>query len=264
MPVLGGGWMSYLKTYSLGSLIRSALAIHFRNWLTLSLIFAIAFVPTVALQATVLEVSNSKILFGLSKALEFVAGLFAVYPITVVVSEICLGLRPSVLRAYRRAFAHPGRLFGTVLLSSLIIILGIIALVIPGIVFVVWYLFVGPVVILEGLGGRAALRRSRELGRDCYWRNFGIGLVVMLMALAMGLIAIVAFFMALLFGAGLLMESAPNIPDPILRVLGAFILAAFLPIYTVAVVLLYYDMHYDMRARKEAYGATQLADDIRF
>jgi hypothetical protein len=64
-------------------------------------------------------------------------------------------------------------LVGTVLLSVLATILGLIALVIPGLVMAIWFQFVGQVVILEDAGYLNALRRCRALVRGVWWRTFG-------------------------------------------------------------------------------------------
>ncbi len=56
-------------------------------------------------------------------------------------------------------------LFGTQLLVGLAVLAGLILLVIPGLIFALWFSLVPYVVINEGLSGPAALRRSRELVR---------------------------------------------------------------------------------------------------
>jgi len=101
------------------------------------------------------------------------------------------------------------------------------------------------------LSGRAALRRSRELGKGYYLRNLGVLWVVMFVMLlaAMVLGAIVGL-------TGYLAGVDPKVLD-FLSGLAGLLVAPPVPIF---MVLLYYDM----RVRKEGYGAAQLADDLRF
>jgi hypothetical protein len=245
--------VSYLQTYTLGSIIRSSFAIHFRNWVTLFAIYAVPIVPVYVLKAIVPPTTLTGIVFAVLQSL---ASMFATYPATVAVSEYCLGIKPSFARSYARVFAAPGRLIKTALLSFAIIFAGYIALIIPGIVFALWYLFVGPVVVLEGLGGRAALRRSRELGRGFYARNFGVAFVSLLLVL------LTIVVLGAVLGIVILLPLALTIgmPSPVWgELIGAIAAVALSPIYVVAFVLLYYDM----RVRKEGYGAAQLAEDIR-
>ncbi|MDB5178572.1 MAG: hypothetical protein JWN01_515 [Patescibacteria group bacterium] len=59
------------------------------------------------------------------------------------------------------------------LLAGLIILGGFLLLIVPGVIFTAWYSFVGYVVVDEGLTGRAALRRSKELAAHRFWDVWG-------------------------------------------------------------------------------------------
>jgi hypothetical protein len=171
------------------------------------------------------------------------------------VSEICLDIKPNVARSYRRAFAQPGRLMGSYLLAFVFVLVGFLLLVVPGLVFSVWYTFVGPVVVLEALAGRAALKRSRELGRGYYLRNIGIILLGGLLAM------VLTFLISALVGvAAALIAEALGTDFGWVEFLGGVCGLIMAPPLTILPVLLYYDM----RARKEGYAAAQLADDLRF
>jgi hypothetical protein len=244
--------VSYLQTYTLGLLIRSAFAIFFRNWVALFAIYAVPLIPVYVLKVIVAPpgMSLTDVVF---RILVFLVSMFATYPATVAVSEYCLGIKPSFARSYARVFTAPGRLLMTVLLSSFILFVGFIALFVPGLVLSVWYVFVGPVVVLEGLGGMAALRRSRELGRGYYARNLGIAFVTQL------IVFVFIFVLSVLIAIPMvLLGASENLIAA--EFLGAVAAAAVTPVFVVALVLLYYDM----RARREGYGAAQLAEDIRF
>ena len=127
-------------------------------------------------------------------------------------------------------------------------------LFIPGIIFSVWYFFVAQAVILEGKGGRAALIRSRELGRGHYLRNFGV------VAAMLFIVELIVISVALLLGV--IIGYTVKMPIGELRnsmdVMGNILAYLLLPPYQIALVLLYYDM----RVRKEGYGAAQLTEDL--
>lgn len=57
-------------------------------------------------------------------------------------------------------------------LSSLATSLGLILLVIPGLVFGVWFIFSQPVLVYEGLSGPSALSRSKSLSQGRFWTVF--------------------------------------------------------------------------------------------
>lgn len=62
-----------------------------------------------------------------------------------------------------------GRLFVARFVAGILILLGMLLLVIPGLVLAVRYALIDPVVVLEGLGATDARQRSRELVRGKGW-----------------------------------------------------------------------------------------------
>ena len=65
------------------------------------------------------------------------------------------------------------KLFGTSLLVLLTIILGLGALVIPGIALIIYFLFAPAVVVEENIGYRAAMKRSYQLVKGNWWYILG-------------------------------------------------------------------------------------------
>ncbi|HEX9064549.1 MAG TPA: hypothetical protein VF843_05545 [Streptosporangiaceae bacterium] len=79
------------------------------------------------------------------------------------------GQSPSI-RAAARSLAW-GRLVGADLLVALIVVVGLIALIIPGLVFLVLLSVTGPAIDLEDRKVLAALRRSAHLVRRHFWTS---------------------------------------------------------------------------------------------
>jgi UPF0716 family protein affecting phage T7 exclusion len=67
-----------------------------------------------------------------------------------------------------------GRLIAADLLYGLVVGVGVLLLIVPGFVFMTWFILIGPVVKLEHVGPFTALRRSRALVRPHFWRVAGI------------------------------------------------------------------------------------------
>jgi hypothetical protein len=241
--------MNYLRTYTLGRIIRDSFAIYFRNFFVILAVFLIPHLPV-----QLIKLFNTNIYSIILDLTDLIVSFISIFPITVVISEICLAIRPNIARAYSRGFSSAGPAIGAILLSGLIIIGGFILLFIPGIIFSVWYFFVAQAVILEGKGGRAALIRSRELGRGHYLRNFGV------VAAMLFIVELIVISVALLLGV--IIGYTVKMPIGELRnsmdVMGNILAYLLLPPYQIALVLLYYDM----RVRKEGYGAAQLTEDL--
>jgi hypothetical protein len=97
-----------------------------------------------------------------------------------------------------------------------------------------------------------ALRRSRELARGKLWRNFGVLLLVSIpVYLAIFLVAGVLGIITVVLESG-------GFADWLLVFATRGLLQLMIPPIIVAIVLLYYDM----RARKEAFDSTALAQEL--
>jgi hypothetical protein len=70
------------------------------------------------------------------------------------------------------------------ILSTLLIALGFLLFVIPGLVLGVWFALIDVVVAVEGSTQKRVLERSRELTRGCRWAIFWSGCAVMVLVLA--------------------------------------------------------------------------------
>ena len=91
------------------------------------------------------------------------------------------GRRPSYFEAISVGLRTWGRLFSARFFAGLWIVFGLILLVVPGIVLMVRYAFIDAVVVLEGVGGDRARRRSAELTRGFRWQIFLAGLLFFVM-----------------------------------------------------------------------------------
>jgi hypothetical protein len=241
-----------LREQTLGSIIRNTISVYFGNWVTIGLIYILPLLPVGMLRALAAS-SGHEGLAAVFLLIQLFGGILVGVALIVAVSDICIGLKPNLGRAYRRGFANAGRLIGTYLLVMLFIFLGFVALVVPGFVLCAWYMFTLPVVVLEQTGGRAALRRSRELGRGLYWRNFGVYLACSLLTVfAMLVVGVVIGVSEVLLLGG---------SDEVLEgILGEAVnIVLYGPLSSIPLILLYYDM----RARKDGYGAAQLVEDLR-
>jgi hypothetical protein len=63
-----------------------------------------------------------------------------------------------------------GRLIAIDVLWVLVVMLGFVAFIVPGFVFLAWFALVAPACEIEDLGVRDSFRRSRELVRGHFWR----------------------------------------------------------------------------------------------
>ena len=90
----------------------------------------------------------------------------------------------GVGEAYKAALRFFWSYIGLSILMSLIIMVGFLLLIVPGIILSVWFAFASYILILENAGITDSLRRSREYVRGRWWGVFGRLILVSIVAFA--------------------------------------------------------------------------------
>lgn len=166
-------------------------------------------------------------------------------------SEIYLGRAPSV----GDILSFTLSIFGSLLLVSLLVFLvvfgGFLLLIVPGIIFAIRFYLSTNVLVIEGLKGRDALKRSWRVTKGYASRVFGILFVSgILAAIVGGIIELPLSAIALATGGG---------TGIFLSFIGTAIGTVVTTPFTVIVTVLLY---YDLRIRKEGYDLTLLAQEL--
>ena len=115
--------------------------------------------------------------FRITMMFENIFGPIYIGAMVYALSRIKQGQPPTYSEAILVGLRNWGRLFIAHLIAGLLILLGLIVLVVPGIVLLVRYALLDPAVILEGAAPGEARRRSAELTSGIRWQIFGAGLV---------------------------------------------------------------------------------------
>jgi hypothetical protein len=83
--------------------------------------------------------------------------------LTVIVAARITGATVAPGKAYARVLARSGKLFTSGTLAFLAVAAGLLFLLLPGLILAFLFSFVVPVVLIENIGGMAALKRSVKL-----------------------------------------------------------------------------------------------------
>jgi hypothetical protein len=241
---------NYLVEYTVGSIFRDAFKIYFGHFGTLFLMYVLPGFPAMVIQQEA-QKSGNAILVILTLLLSLIVGGFAYAATTIAVSDVCIGNAPSIKRSYDKILGNTMRLLVTFIIQMLALTVATFLLVIPGLVLLVWFISVGPVVMLEGKSGVAALKRSKQLGDGSHWRNLGY-------LLLSGLI----FSVFLLPFVGVIVAGVVFLPNLINTwiFLTAIDVVYLLPIPFIFILFIL--VYYDRRVRKEGYDAKVLAEDL--
>jgi hypothetical protein len=113
------------------------------------------------------------VIMGFLQILTLLTGVFVTVAGIVALDKIIGKGGFSVLKTYKIAWKK----YWTLLLLSIILVLiyfvGFILLIVPGIIFVVWFAFSRFVGVEKNLGVKDSLLRSREMVKGIYWKVLG-------------------------------------------------------------------------------------------
>ncbi|WP_437206122.1 hypothetical protein [Planctomicrobium sp. SH664] len=201
---------------------------------------------TVAIQTVSPETQILNLIFIVVNI--FIANPLAQAATVTVASREYLGQRTSLGQALKAGLGLIPAVLGTSILYGLIIMGGFILLIIPGILFALWYcMYVYPVVI-ERVSGMDALRRSKQILAGQYGTLIGLGFIL---GLAGGIAG----------GLGGI------IPQPHLRAIGVSVIQAVFVGLTAACQVVFYfscrckNENFDLVRLAEAVGAAEAAQD---
>lgn len=235
-----------IRPMSFGEILDTGFQIVRNNFLQLVGIAAIVQIPFAFVQAMASNTptgsapSTSVVIGFVLGALGFVVlGPFVQVAITYAIGENYQGRTTTFGRAFGEAIGIVLPVLGTSLLSGLLMALGFLLLVIPGIWVMLGQIVLAQVMIFERCFGTAAIRRSFELMKGQRGRALGIVL------LATILIGVLGF--AFNIAAGVVPYAGP-IASGLASAVGTTFLSA------VTVVL-----YFDIRCRKEAFEIEHLA-----
>lgn len=174
-----------------------------------------------------------------------------------IVSDSYLGRTIDARAALRRAGPFIGRILICSMLTGLVVFIGFMFFVIPGIIFLAGLILAIPAVVIEGKRAGAALARSWELTRGSRWRMLGL-LLVLIILLYIPLAAIGGIIAIFVPGAGSIL-STPNVTLSVAAVALSGLAQIFIyPLFYCVLTIAYYDL----RVRKEGFDLEVLASTL--
>jgi hypothetical protein len=170
------------------------------------------------------------------------------------VSESYLGTEITVGQAYRFVWPKFLNLIGAGILVVLVVYMGFFLLVVPGIIFALWFALTTPAIVVENLKVIEGMSRSKALASGNLGKILSVGFLVIVISWVVGIpFGIAGNFLGriLFFNNILLMTFIYQLTAVVGQIL-------IVPIGAIAYILLYYDL----RIRKEGFDLEMLANSI--
>jgi len=126
-------------------------------------------------------------LFGLT-----ILSIIAVVIVGIIIAFIIEGMYPLMVKnvldgkdvgmsaAFGKAVGRLPSLIGAAILVGIIVSVGFVIFVIPGILFLTWYFYTVPAIMLEDRGALDGMSASKRFGRTRKWKTFLILLVLVI------------------------------------------------------------------------------------
>ncbi len=260
-----------METYQLapmttGEILDRSFRLYRSHFIRFIAIVAIVYVP-IALLSTVLQ----HVVLTASRGGEDMVGLRVVGSLVLAfgtilamslcnaallksISESYLGGDVSVGQAYRFVLPKLGTLIWAAILVYVVVVLGLFLLVVPGIIFSLWYALTTQAIVLENLKARRGMKRSKALVSGNLGKVFLVYLVVLLITVILG--SLLSYGSQYL--AGVVAGDNVTLRLLIVRVGGLIGEVLGAPIGAGAMILLYYDL----RIRKEGFDLEMLARSL--
>jgi hypothetical protein len=240
----------YISERTAGQIIGDSIRLYLRHLPVIFVIYGLPIFPFIVIEAAT-AAGRDETTNLIALVVEMVISMFTIGAVTFAVSDICLGNKPSVKRSYGALFRVFWAYLGTYLLYVAATMIGMMLLVVPGIIALLLLLFCLQVAVIERRGPIESCKRSIRLGKGYYWRNFGVALLAVLLAV------VVVFVIGMTFGIIALL--ADSDPEGFAFSLAVGILGALAaPLLQIPAILLYYDM----RARKEHFDGAALSQEL--
>jgi hypothetical protein len=269
------GAVPELRPLSIGEILDVAIKIYLRNAWTLFRVVLVVVAPVEIVSALIqasaassgsgIETTGDTTTVSSHDLALYVTAILATTILSLVantvatgacfkgVSDAYLGERPTWQSSLRFAFARIHSILWITILGSILTVIGAIFCIIPGIYLWIAFAVAVPVLLTEGVKGRHALGRSRELVTDRWWGTFGVVLLGTILAgIVSGAIGALA---GLAGGTSDANSVAGFLVNSVSGTLGSMISTPF----TAAFVTVLY---FDLRVRKEGFDLQLLAERI--
>jgi hypothetical protein len=197
-----------------------------------------------------------------------VVGVFAIYAIylafwclswiavTAAIWDVQLGRVPTIRGSFRAAWPHLWKAILGGILFGLIVFIGGMFLIVPGILLALAFSLIGPVIIAEGAGPIHAMGRSWELTSGYKGKIF----VLVLICFGITLVMTYAVQIPMLIVTGFLVKGGTSpvwaiIISALSGIVGGILPA---PLQATGMCLVYYDS----RVRKEGFDLQRMIDSL--
>jgi hypothetical protein len=233
------------REFTLGDIFSAAMNIFKNQFTNILLIILIVYIPiNILLSIIPFEelvqshgLNGFKLYLRVIQLLEGFIGIIATMGIAFLINNNINDDECDYRKALSKALSRWGSGILTNILAGLIIFGLLLLLIIPGIIWSNYYVFIPYVIILKNISGKEALDYSKSLVQGKWWKVFGI----------MILLGICNFILG--YAVGSIFEYLPS--NQLIEIFSDTIIDFFSSFFTIAEVILFLNMDYLKYPKKD-------------
>jgi hypothetical protein len=243
--------------FRLGHVFSRAWSVFSGNFLTFILVTGIASLPSLLIPRTTpgAQVDPSQIL-GLGLVAVFLMVVLGTLSQAVVLYgafQVMRGRPIDLAESARIGLRRFFPIVGLAISVSVLVFLASMLLVIPGLILFAMWFVATPVCVVEQLGPFRSMGRSRQLTKGHRWKIFGLQLLILVPAIAIG--AIIGAVILATLGSGGFLAMASAMSSTLGQVVNLIWSAIWTAFYAIVIVVTYHDL----RVAKEGVDTDQIA-----
>ena len=175
------------ERYNIGKILSAGSKVYFEKFGAIAPVILIVYIPINIILSFIPLGSDGferlSLYFRLVQILELLFGIIATVAVAKIVECSINGEPITYAEALKFSLTRWGWAIAVQLLAGLIILGMFLLLIVPGVIWAIYYTFVVYVVALRGIGGKTALDYSKRLVKGQWGRVFWIGLLINLLCI---------------------------------------------------------------------------------
>ena len=237
--------------FRVGNVFGRAWSVYSRNFLTFSLVTAIASLPSLLMPRAAPGAPPNFGVVGVLFLLLIVLGTLSQAVVLYGAFQVMRGRPVDLAESARIGLRRFFPIVGLAIVVTLLVTLASILLLFPGLMLYTMWFVATPVCVVEQLGPFASMARSRQLTKGHRWKIFGLLLLLLIPVLVIGAIVGVA---AVAVTGGFL-----TLANAMATTVGQIVNLAWNAIWTAFFAILIVVTYHDLRVAKEGVDTDQIA-----
>ncbi len=181
----------YQKQFSISEIFSESWKRFIENFRLILIITLIVYIPINILLAFIPvgdSLESLRIYYKILRIIDNLFGVIATMAIVYVIKNKIDGKTISVGQALKKSFSKWGAVIGTNIMAGIFAFGLMLLLIVPGIIYSVYWIFAVYVVLLNDKSGKKALDYSKEIVKGRWWRVTGYYIVFGILGFIVGVI----------------------------------------------------------------------------